>query len=126
VILLRVFTFAALISTFTITLYTEDTIYFTYAQGQKIPKIVMGNADHLGVELVINGLNSSNSAFLGSNDILVLDGSNGKVYRITNGEMLEEPLIDLNSFHQDGLIGIAISENENGPSMEYLKAQYSS
>jgi len=84
-----------------------------------VPSIT-DNASHLSVELVFRGLNSSNMAFLGPNDILVLDGNNGKVYRILNGQMLEEPVIDLNSFYQDGLIGIATVKNQNGQPYVFL------
>lgn len=74
----------------------------------------------LTLDLVTKGLNSSNMAFLGLNDILALDGSNGKVYRITNGTLLKQPLVDLNAFHQDGLIGIAIANNKDAPPYVYL------
>ena len=96
------------------------TFHFTYGQEQKFPEIVMNNDSNLTIELVTKGLNSSNNAFLGPNDILVLDGNNGKVYRILNGQLLKEPLIDLNSFHQDGLIGIATAKNQNGPPYVFL------
>lgn len=52
--------------------------------------------------------------FIGQNDILVLEKNSGKVDRILNGSMLDEPLIDVNSFHQDGLIGIATTKSQNG------------
>jgi aldose sugar dehydrogenase len=98
----------------------NDTIYFTYAQVNKLPKVIMANASHFSVELVYKGLNNSNIAFLGPNDMLILDRNDGKVYRIMNGRMLENPLIDLNSFHQDGLIGIATEMNQNGPPYIFL------
>ena len=112
-ILVTVVTFVALISVFAFMVHIEYTNYFTYAQPQKFPEIIMSNASHLTVELVAKGLNSSNIAFLGLNDILVLDGNNGKVYRFINGQMLKDPLIDLNSFNQDGLIGNYYSEEPN-------------
>ncbi len=96
------------------------TFHFSYAQEQKFPEIVINNGSNLTIELVTKGLNSSNNAFLGLNDILALDGSNGKIYRITNGQLLKEPLIDLNSFHQDGLIGIAIVKNKKAPPYVFL------
>jgi hypothetical protein len=80
---------------------------------KKLP-IVVENNKNFSIELVFKGLNSPNMAFLGPNDILVPDKNNGKVYRILNGQMLQEPIIDLNSFHEDGLIGIATVKNQNG------------
>jgi glucose/arabinose dehydrogenase len=100
--------------------HIEYTNYFGYAQVPKFPEIIMRNASHLTVELVAKGLNSSNVAFLGLNDILVLDGNNGKVYRFINGQMLKDPLIDLNSFNQDGLIGITTVKNQTGPPYVFL------
>jgi aldose sugar dehydrogenase len=56
-------------------------------------------------------------AFLGPNDILVLEKDTGIVHRIVNGKMLPEPLIDVNVANQAerGLLGIAIAKDtENG------------
>jgi aldose sugar dehydrogenase len=94
-------------------------MYSTYAQENKLP-IVVENNKNFAIELVFKGLNSSNIAFLGPNDILVLGGNNGKGNRILNGQMLEEPIIDLNSFHQDRLIVIATVKNQNGPPYVFL------
>ena len=94
-------------------------MYSTYAQENKLP-IIVENNKNFAIELVFKGLPSSNIAFLGPNDILVLGGNSGKVYRILNGQMLKEPIIDLNSFNMDGLIGIAIAKNQNGPPYVFL------
>ena len=53
-------------------------------------------------------------AFLGNNDILLLNKNDGKVIRIVN-HTLAEPLIDLSVANkwERGLLGIAISRNEN-------------
>ena len=89
-------------------------MYSTYAQENKLP-IVVENNKNFTIETVFTGINSStNMAFLGPNDILVLDDNSGKVNRILNGSMLDETLIDVNSFYQDGLIGIATTKSQNG------------
>jgi hypothetical protein len=106
--------FTVLVIFLSIVLCIGKGMYSTYAEENKLP-IVLENYKNFSIELVFKGLNSSNIAFLGPNDILVLGGNNGKVYRILDGQMLEEPIIDLNSFHQDGLIGIATVKNQNGP-----------
>jgi aldose sugar dehydrogenase len=67
---------------------------------------------NLKVDLVVEGLKSPTSiAFLGPNDILVLEKNKGTVQRIVNGVMLSEPLLDLNVTNKDGLLGIAIEKN---------------
>jgi aldose sugar dehydrogenase len=63
-------------------------------------------------ELVVKGLTHPTSmAFLGPNDILVLEKDSGKVKRIINGTMLKEPLLDVNVSNKDerGMLGIAVA-----------------
>jgi glucose/arabinose dehydrogenase len=71
----------------------------------------------LKAELVVQGLEfPTTMAFLGQNDILVLEKDKGTVQRIVNGNMLEKPLLDVNvsGFAEDGLVGIAIANNTKG------------
>ena len=68
----------------------------------------------LKLELVADGLKSPISmAFLGQNDILVLE-KEGKVQRVIDKKMLPGPILDItsiiNSAGERGLLGIAISE----------------
>ena len=76
------------------------------------------NDPNLKTEVVTAGLELPTSmAFLGPNDILVLEKNKGTVQRIINGTMLQEPLLDLNvgNARERGLLGIATStKNENG------------
>jgi aldose sugar dehydrogenase len=68
----------------------------------------------LGLELVSSSLKDPTSmAFIGQNDILVTEKNAGTVQRISNGEILEEPLLDVNVNGEDerGLLGIAVSKN---------------
>jgi glucose/arabinose dehydrogenase len=52
---------------------------------------------HLKVEVVAGGLNTPTTmAFLGPNDILVLEKDKGTVQRIVNGKMLSQPILDVN------------------------------
>jgi glucose/arabinose dehydrogenase len=76
-----------------------------------IPKLRDSN---LAIELVASGIESPTTmAFLGPNDILVLEKDKGTVQRIVNGDMLEEPVLDANVNSEDerGLLGIAVSKN---------------
>src|SRR5215207_7734673 len=71
---------------------------------------------NLNIELVANGIDSPTSmAFLGPDDILVLEQNKGTVQRIVNGEILEEPILDVNVNAEDerGLLGIAVSKNSS-------------
>ena len=70
------------------------------------------NDPNLVVQKVYHGLKSPTAmAFLAPDDILVLEKGQGTVQRIINGEMLPEPLlqVDVNSKDERGLLGIAIA-----------------
>jgi glucose/arabinose dehydrogenase len=95
--------------------------YTAYASGTQIggkpetsqPVI---NDPNLRLELVSEGLQlPTQMAFLGPNDILVLEKDNGIVKRIVNGVILEEPILDVNvaTAFERGLVGIAIAKNDN-------------
>ena len=67
----------------------------------------------LEIEVVADGIvNPTAMALLGPDDILVLERTKGTVQRIVNGEMLEQPLLDVsvNSRDERGLLGIAVGE----------------
>jgi aldose sugar dehydrogenase len=68
----------------------------------------------LKVETVFSGLKfPSSMAFLGPNDILVLEKNEGTVRRILNGTIVATPLLQVNVSTQSerGLLGIAISKD---------------
>jgi glucose/arabinose dehydrogenase len=75
------------------------------------------NDPNLKVEQIINrGFDDPTSmAFLGPNDILVLEKNTGKVHRILNGKILPQPLLDVNVANQAerGLLGIAVAKHDN-------------
>jgi aldose sugar dehydrogenase len=109
----------------------KDEIYFGYAQEGHKPGLSLENKDNtdqvpLVIERIFTLPDSSNLflgpniAFLGQDDILAMDGVSGKVWRITNGNMSDEPLIDVNSHHHDGLIGITTAKNQNGSTYVFL------
>ena len=83
-----------------------------------LPKISDLN---LKTEVVAEGLKFPTSmAFLGPDDILVLEKDRGTVRRVINGTMLPEPVLDVNvgSGGTRGMLGIAIdakNESENRP-----------
>jgi glucose/arabinose dehydrogenase len=85
------------------------------------------NDPSLGVELVLDGLELPTSmAFLGPDDILVLEKDKGTVQRIVNGEMLPEPILDVNVATQSerGMLGIAVAEKTNPSAPTYVFLYY--
>jgi glucose/arabinose dehydrogenase len=74
------------------------------------------NDPNLKVEKVFEGLRfPTKMAFLGPNDILVLEKDNGTVQRIVNGKMLPEPILDVNVANkfERGMLGIAVAKHNN-------------
>jgi aldose sugar dehydrogenase len=72
------------------------------------------NAPNLKTETVAEGLDFPTSmAFLGPDDLLVLEKNTGKVKRIINGTILDQPVLDVNVANdvERGLLGIAISHS---------------
>ena len=61
-------------------------------------------------------------AFLGPNDILVLEKNTGKVQRILDGNLQENPLLQVNvgTEVELGLLGIATSNNQEGKTSVFL------
>ncbi len=61
-------------------------------------------------------------AFLGPNDILVLEKNTGKVQRILDGKLQENPLLQVNvgTEVELGLLGIATSNNQEGKTSVFL------
>src|SRR5919112_5143705 len=84
----------------------------SYSTDDGIPSIIGDPA--LKVEEVARGLDlPTTMAFLGDNDILVLEKDKGTVQRIVNGKMLPEPLLDVNVANKSerGMLGIAVTKN---------------
>src|ERR671930_815039 len=93
-----------------------NNTYIQSKSGGKGPTIT-NNGAGLAVETVFKGIEFPTSmAFLGPNDILVLEKNEGTVKRIVNGVMLPEPLLDVNvaTANTRGMLGIAIAKHENG------------
>lgn len=78
---------------------------------------------NLTVELVYEGLEyPTNMEFLASNDILVLEKNKGTVQRIIDGQMLDQPILDIAVANENerGLVGLDISKNANNHTFVYL------
>jgi aldose sugar dehydrogenase len=85
-----------------------------YNTDEGTPYII--NDTTLKVEEVVGGLDlPTTMAFLGPNDILVLEKNKGTVQRIVNGKMLPEPLLDVNvaTSVERCMCGIAVSKSNS-------------
>jgi glucose/arabinose dehydrogenase/plastocyanin len=120
-IAMLVFAFVLLPSLYYYHSSSDAYAYVSKPQSDKGPTI---NDPHLGAEIVFKGgLNFPTSmAFLGHNDILVLDKNKGTVNRIVNGVMLKDPLLDVNvaTKSERGMVGIAVIPRHDKPSYVFL------
>jgi glucose/arabinose dehydrogenase len=93
--------------------------YFAYAAYTKAPPSAGGptiNDPKLKAEVVFTGLRLPTSmAFLGPNDILVLQKNTGTVQRIVDGQMLPQPLLHVNVGQEVewGMLGIAVAKHND-------------
>ena len=81
------------------------------------------NDSRLKIEKVVSGLNLPTTlAFVGNNDILVLEKARGTVERVLNGKLLSNPLLKVNveSQVERGMLGIAVANNKTGPKYVFL------
>jgi glucose/arabinose dehydrogenase len=77
----------------------------------------------LKADIVFQGLDFPSSfAFLGQDDILVLEKNSGQVRRIVNGSLLPESLLSVNVSKESerGMLGIATTQNNNGTFFIFL------
>jgi glucose/arabinose dehydrogenase/plastocyanin len=72
------------------------------------------------------GKETTSMAFLGPNDILVLDKNTGKVNRIVNGKMSPKPVLDVAVANkiERGLLGIAVAPNLTPDGKRYVYLYY--
>lgn len=86
---------------------------------------IVDNETGLIIEKYAGGMQfPSSMAFLGPDDILVLEKNTGEVRRIINGNMIEEPLLDVPVAIKDerGLLGIAVTKDNpnSGTTLVFL------
>lgn len=84
------------------------------------------NDEDLTTELVAHGISfPAGMAFLGPDDILVVDKNNGTVNRLVNGSWAQNPLLDVNvaNSHERGMVGIA-TQHEPLQNKSYVYLYY--
>jgi glucose/arabinose dehydrogenase len=92
-----------------------------------LDKMPVVNDPNLKLELVFRqDIKSSSMAFLGPDDILLLDKNDGTVHRIIDGTILEEPLLDVNvaNKRERGMLGIATTVYNNADVTKYVFLYY--
>ena len=86
-------------------------VSFSSAEGE-----IYGNNTRIKIEPIYEGLTFPTAVgFLGPNDMLVLERQNNTIMRIVNGQMLDEPVLDLGNSTKIGscVCDIAVLENDN-------------
>jgi aldose sugar dehydrogenase len=129
----------SMLATLLISVFAPTVEYLVFGQEddedgeeeQSIPDVNVSIGDDttsigdsaLIVETVVEGLEfPTTMAFLGPNDILVLEKEKGTVQRIVNGKMLPEPILDVNvgASQERCMCGIAVSTNNPGHTYVFL------
>jgi aldose sugar dehydrogenase len=97
--------------------------YGAYVKAEPLSKGPIINDPSLKTELVAKGLNfPTGMAFLGPNDILVLEKNEGTVRRVIDGKIISKPLLQANVGKQVewGMLGIAV-EKQNDNTFVFLR-----
>lgn len=103
-----------------------SSVYFSYGAYSKAPPSPDGptiNDDSLTVEKVTSDLTFPTSmTFVGNNDILVTEKNTGRVMRVLDGQVQDNPLLDLSvaAKIERGLLGIAASTHLDGKTFVFL------
>jgi glucose/arabinose dehydrogenase len=106
--------------------YAVDSVYGQDSFSGSQPII---NDPSLKADLVFQGLrNPTSMAFLGPNDVLVLEKDQGTVQRIVNGSMLPQPALHVTvaTEGERGMLGIAIAKHTatNGTTAKFVYLYY--
>jgi aldose sugar dehydrogenase len=100
---------------------------FGLEQVETVDKIPIIRDNNLRVEVVAQGLEIPTAmAFLGPDNILVLEKNNGTVRNIVNGVLTPEPILDVRvaSDNERGLVGIAIPNKQLHNNSTYVFLYY--
>lgn len=103
-----------------------SSVYFSYGAYSKALPSPDGptiNDDSLTVEKVTSGLKFPTSmTFVGNNDMLVTEKNTGRVIRVLDGQVQDNPLVDLPvaTKIERGLLGIVASKHLDGKTFVFL------
>jgi aldose sugar dehydrogenase len=125
---------ASILASSNITLFDSKISFSSFAYAQEPEQFPQreftdepGNPEiydsNLHAEVVVEGLElPTTMAFLGPNDMLVLEKEKGTVQRIVNGQNISQPVLDVNvaGSVERGMLGIAVSKNIPGHTYVFL------
>jgi aldose sugar dehydrogenase len=112
-------TLILIVTILVLTSFIQTGYYFAYAAYTKAPPSAGGpiiRDPNLKTEIAFTGLQAPTSmAFLGPNDILVLQKNTGTVQRIVDGRMLPQPLLHVYVGQEVewGMLGIAVAKHND-------------
>jgi len=107
----------------TITINKDSVLVHVSAPTLLYVGIAVINDPNLVAESVVQGLDfPTNMAFLGRDDILVLEKDKGTVQRIVNGQILEKPVLNVNvsGYGEGGLLGISVANTSKKSDAKYV------
>jgi aldose sugar dehydrogenase len=106
-----------------ILLFLSSICITTNSYAQPTPFVPSLNDNNLKVEPVITGLDGPVSiTFLGPNDMLIVEKNTGIVHKVVNGELIKDPLLDVNvfNFQESGMVGIETDKTNAGKLYVFL------
>src|SRR5215207_9386121 len=109
------------------TVSDNDIVQDPNEEEEVILNPILKNNSGVKVEEVSDRLDFPTSmAFLGPDDMLILEKNEGTVNRIVNGVLLEEPLLDVDVANdgERGMLGIAIAEEDTAVEEDGNKNNY--
>jgi glucose/arabinose dehydrogenase len=112
-------TLILIVTILVLTSFIQTGYYFAYAAYTRAPPSAGGPTikdPTLKAQQIFTGLDHPTSmAFLGPNDILVLEKNTGTVQRIVDGQMLPQPLLHVNVGQEVewGMLGIAVAKHND-------------
>ena len=112
-------TLILIVTILVLTSFIQTGRYFAYAAYTRAPPSAGGPTikdPTLKAQQIFTGLDHPTSmAFLGPNDILVLEKNTGTVQRIVDGQMLPQPLLHVNVGQEVewGMLGIAVAKHND-------------
>ena len=116
------------IKPFTLSSFINNKVFAQYAIAPTSPSGPTINDPNLKAQLVFppSTKGSTSMAFLGPNDILVLEKNSGKVNRIIDGKMLPKPVLDVAVANkiERGLLGIAVAPSLSSDGKKYVFLYY--
>ena len=114
----------------TLLLFSFPTYYLSSSSSAKKSKSygdVVFTDPGISIKPIASGFGfPTGMAFIGPDDILVIEKNTGNVIRIQNGIVLDRPLLHVNvaNMSERGLLGIAISEENNSSAPRYVFLYY--